>query len=75
MIDFNTYTELHPINQYMGMYASAPAKETSLPADGSEPKAPEIYLFPRLVPGFDLRRKKWSKYFFLRIHTAIPLTS
>ncbi|KAI8276631.1 hypothetical protein K4K60_007534 [Colletotrichum sp. SAR11_57] len=33
--------------------------EPGLPADGSEPHAPEIYLFPNIVPGFDLRRKKW----------------
>jgi hypothetical protein len=70
MIDFNTYKELHPLNQYISFLGSVSTKETSLPTDGSEPKAPEIYLFPILVPGFDLRRKKWSKYFSLGIHIA-----
>jgi hypothetical protein len=70
MVDFNTYKELHPFNQYMGCVDFTSIKETSLPTDGSEPKAPEIYLFPTLVPGFDLRRKKWSKYFSLRINTT-----
>ena len=70
MIDFNTYKELHPLNQYMDFLGFVSTKETSLPTDGSEPKAPEIYLFPTLVPGFDLRRKKWSKYFSFGIHIA-----
>jgi hypothetical protein len=33
---------------------------TYLPTDDSEPEAPEIYLFPTRLPGFDLRRKKWG---------------
>ncbi|RYP68985.1 hypothetical protein DL770_008335 [Monosporascus sp. CRB-9-2] len=51
--------ELHPQNQYSNIPASASENGTNLPTDGSEPKAPEIYLFPTRVPGFDLRRKKW----------------
>ncbi|RYP70581.1 hypothetical protein DL771_005400 [Monosporascus sp. 5C6A] len=59
MIDFNTYKELHPFNSYSSKFTSASENGTNLPTDGSEPKAPEIYLFPTRVPGFDLRRKKW----------------
>ncbi|KAE9571386.1 hypothetical protein CGMCC3_g12570 [Colletotrichum fructicola] len=58
MIDYDTYTSLHPINSYSMKVADVVA-EPGLPADGSEPHAPEIYLFPNIVPGFDLRRKKW----------------
>ncbi|RYP48467.1 hypothetical protein DL768_005669 [Monosporascus sp. mg162] len=59
MIDFNTYKELHPLNPYSSIVSSASENGTDLPTDGSEPKAPEIYLFPTRVPGFDLRGKKW----------------
>jgi AAA+ superfamily predicted ATPase len=68
MIDFETYAKLHPGNPYVLSSTRAPrhmfqgsSTETDpkLPADGSEPKVPEIYLFPTRLPGFDLRRKKW----------------
>ncbi|KAF3806905.1 putative 26S proteasome regulatory subunit-like [Colletotrichum gloeosporioides] len=58
MIDYDTYTSLHPVNSY-AMKATKAVAEPGLPADGSEPRAPEIYLFPNMVPGFDLRRKTW----------------
>ncbi|RTE69062.1 hypothetical protein BHE90_016557 [Fusarium euwallaceae] len=32
------------------------------PKEDQGPKPPEIYLFPTMVPGFDLRRKKWGKF-------------
>ncbi|KAF4783930.1 hypothetical protein HER10_EVM0001924 [Colletotrichum scovillei] len=57
MIDFETYTSFHPQNQYTNKDKLVP--EPGLPTNGSEPRLPEIYLFPNLVPGFDLRRKKW----------------
>ncbi|TIC89995.1 putative 26S protease regulatory subunit-like protein [Colletotrichum higginsianum] len=57
MIDFETYTSFHPDNQYTNKEKFVP--EPGLPTDGSEPHVPEIYLFSNLVPGFDLRRKKW----------------
>ncbi|KXH29519.1 hypothetical protein CSIM01_06252 [Colletotrichum simmondsii] len=59
MIDFETYTSLHPHNQYTNKEKAV--LEPDLPTDGSEPHVPEIYLFSNLVPGFDLRRKKWGK--------------
>lgn len=59
MIDFEAYTSFHPYNQYTNKEKAVP--EPGLPTDDSEPHVPEIYLFPNLVPGFDLRRKKWGK--------------
>ncbi|KAI0165436.1 hypothetical protein GGR52DRAFT_558701 [Hypoxylon sp. FL1284] len=56
MIDFRTYAELHPSNPYS---KNQPIKKTRYSTDASAPKAPEIYLFPTQLPGFDLRRKKW----------------
>ncbi|KAL3423070.1 hypothetical protein PVAG01_04817 [Phlyctema vagabunda] len=58
MVDFNTYTELHPSNKYQP--SNTASKMTKLPSDGDIPQAPDIYLFPTMVPGFDLRRKKWT---------------
>ncbi|KAJ3960678.1 hypothetical protein N0V92_002689 [Colletotrichum tropicale] len=58
MIDYDTYTSFHPLSEYAKNAMDA-ATEPKLPQDDSEPRAPEIYLFPNLVPGFDLRRKKW----------------
>lgn len=60
MIDFTTYQELHPDNSYLKMMNSCSgADSTQLANDGAEPEAPEIYLFPLHVPGFDFRRKGW----------------
>ncbi|UPK89428.1 hypothetical protein LCI18_000363 [Fusarium solani-melongenae] len=41
----------HPYN--------SPKVETYSPKDDKGPQTPEIYLFPTMAPGFDLRRKKW----------------
>jgi len=42
-------------------HGNVSAETTSaLPTDDSEPEAPEVYLFPTSLPGFDLRRKKWG---------------
>ncbi|KAM6540249.1 hypothetical protein FALCPG4_001974 [Fusarium falciforme] len=59
MIDLRTYNELHPSNKYSLNKPSFSRKELYSPKDGQDPEAPEIYLFPAMVPGFDLRRKKW----------------
>ncbi|KAK7425707.1 hypothetical protein QQZ08_007806 [Neonectria magnoliae] len=56
---FNTYKELHPQNSYSRSSLATSKTAAKLPKDGGEPEAPEIYLFPPLVPGFDLWRKKW----------------
>ncbi|RKK85495.1 hypothetical protein BFJ69_g1639 [Fusarium oxysporum] len=59
MVDFDTYKELHPGSSYMRQEGYISGRKPNLPKDGSEPGEPEIYLFPKLIPGFDLRRKKW----------------
>lgn len=60
MIDFTTYQELHPDNSYSKMMNSCSGiDQTHLSNNGAEPEAPEIYLFPLHVPGFDFRRKGW----------------
>ncbi|KAF5640540.1 TOB3 (member of AAA-ATPase family) [Fusarium sp. NRRL 52700] len=59
MVDFDTYKELHPGSAYMRQEGYISGRKPNLPKDGSEPEEPEIYLFPKLIPGFDLRRKKW----------------
>ncbi|KAF4342299.1 TOB3 (member of AAA-ATPase family) [Fusarium beomiforme] len=59
MVDFDTYKELHPGSSYMRQEGYMSMRKPNLPKDGSEPEEPEIYLFPKLIPGFDLRRKKW----------------
>ncbi|KAM7211276.1 hypothetical protein V8F06_013333 [Rhypophila decipiens] len=74
MLDFAIYTELHPANKYvqdrpyrMIDYDNpipewkSITKGATIPGteDDAEPSAPEIYLFPTHLPGFDLRRKKW----------------
>lgn len=61
MIDFTTYQELHPYSEYSTTLNSKSRDDTYLPTDGTEPEAPEIYLFPLFVPGFDFRRKKWGE--------------
>lgn len=58
MIDFNTYKELH---QKTVLWNFDKDKKIYKPKDGNIPKAPEIYLFPGNIPGFDLRRKKWGE--------------
>ena len=75
MTDFDTYKELHPSNRYLQQKPSLAYGHllmnrghanpgTSLPTDDTEPTAPEVYLFPTHLPGFDLRRKKWGEYSF-----------
>ncbi|KAK2006375.1 hypothetical protein LZ32DRAFT_611335 [Colletotrichum eremochloae] len=58
MIDYDTYKSLHISSTYAKELSGA-VPEPNLPKGDSEPCAPEIYLFPNQIPGFDLRRKKW----------------
>ena len=62
MIDFPTYKQLHPSD----------SETVVLPGDREEilpermdldepPSAPELFLFPSTIIGFNLRRKKWGK--------------
>ncbi|KAL3297297.1 TOB3 (member of AAA-ATPase family) [Colletotrichum asianum] len=70
MIDYETYLSLHISSSYATKLFGA-TTEPNLPKDDSEPHAPEIYLFPNLVPGFDLRRKKWVDVEVDRIRDVI----
>ncbi|KAI1329012.1 hypothetical protein F5Y16DRAFT_397727 [Xylariaceae sp. FL0255] len=54
MLDFDTYKELHPNNQY----SDVPNSTKSKSFDAVEVGEPEVYVFPPLIPGFDIRRKK-----------------
>jgi hypothetical protein len=62
MIDFATYKELHPDNEYSRRTQISSNVDEYSPGDNQGPQAPEMYLFPTMVPGFDLRRKIWGKF-------------
>ncbi|CAG9986756.1 unnamed protein product [Clonostachys byssicola] len=59
VVDFSTYMELHPFQQHTPSGLDGSMKVKDLPKDDTPPDAPGIYLFPRIIPGFDLRTKKW----------------
>ncbi|KAJ3545948.1 hypothetical protein NM208_g2244 [Fusarium decemcellulare] len=59
MVDFSTYKELHPYNHYSQKSRDSLEVTTNLPVDSGELEEPDVYVFPTMVPGFDLRRKKW----------------
>ncbi|RSM13182.1 hypothetical protein CEP52_002042 [Fusarium oligoseptatum] len=62
MIDFDTYKKLHPWSKYSRRTYDPSKSERYSPEDDQGPQAPEMYLFPTMIPGFDLRRKKWGKF-------------
>jgi hypothetical protein len=87
MIDFSTFKELHPNNKTYSNPNPHPNNrfasnrrhsfvgahpDTNLPTDDGEPTAPEIYLFPTHLPGFDLRRKKWGENLSSRTKLPVP---
>jgi hypothetical protein len=59
MIDFPTYRQLHPESK-----SSPTTNRTEIPRERMDndepPTAPEIFLFPPRIVGFNLRRKKWG---------------
>ncbi|KAI1169754.1 hypothetical protein F4777DRAFT_584592 [Nemania sp. FL0916] len=65
MVDFETYKELHSdsINFKM-LYMRSDDKsqkrmDPEVMASETPPAAPEIYVFPRAIMGYNLRTKKW----------------
>ncbi|GFF67545.1 hypothetical protein IFM47457_01756 [Aspergillus lentulus] len=58
MVDFPTYRQLHPPEHPL-----VRKKRTEIPPERLEaddpPSAPEIYLFPSRIVGYNFRRKKW----------------
>ncbi len=75
-MDFQTYQQLH--------YSSVNFKVTYPSIDDHEcqrmdpevmasdlpPSAPEIYIFPNTIPGYDLRSKKWGE---LLLHCPVMI--
>ncbi|RAL14096.1 ATP-binding protein [Aspergillus homomorphus CBS 101889] len=59
MIDFSTYRQLHSLDSK----PPSATNRTEIPRermnDDEPPTAPEIYLFPTRIVGFNLGRKKW----------------
>ncbi|PLN81396.1 P-loop containing nucleoside triphosphate hydrolase protein [Aspergillus taichungensis] len=58
MIDFPTYKQLHPSDPKVSL-----EKHKEIPPERMDrdepPSAPELFLFPSTIIGFNLRRKKW----------------
>lgn len=72
MIDNESYKRLHfeaqkskPKQDYLHV-GEKPEKEMIMYVEEMKneepPTAPEIYLFPPMIRGFSLRRKRWSWY-------------
>lgn len=62
MIDFPTYKQLHPSDPKTVLLGNC---EEILPEQmdlDEPPSAPELFLFPSTIIGFNLRRKKWGKF-------------
>lgn len=68
MVDYEIYKEIHgESKQYRLPYRQAGNDEDPEQIDSEEmksdepPTAPEIYVFPTTIPGFNMRSKKWGK--------------
>jgi hypothetical protein len=67
VVDFQTYQQLHSTSRsFQIAYPTIddPGYERmsdEVMASDSPPSAPDIYVFPNTIPGYDLRSKKWSK--------------
>lgn len=65
MIDFASYKTLH-LDKQSSKKSGARTDPNIIPVQVLEkdgmPSTPELYLFPNTIPGFSLRRKRWSKY-------------
>ncbi|KAH7397602.1 AAA family ATPase [Cadophora sp. MPI-SDFR-AT-0126] len=65
VIDFETYRQLHSSSSNFKMlYPSIDAQDCEhmtpeMMASEHPPSAPDIYIFPNTIPGYDLRSKKW----------------
>lgn len=61
MIDYPTYQELHPHSVDKGA-SMLDSKMESTFIEQEAPSEPDIYLLPRTVLGFNLRRKIWGEF-------------
>ncbi|KAI0444196.1 P-loop containing nucleoside triphosphate hydrolase protein [Xylaria telfairii] len=65
MVDFETYEELHSDSaNFKTLYSKSDDKsqqrmDPAVMASETPPAAPEIYVFPRAIMGYNLRTKKW----------------
>lgn len=70
MVDFKTYRQLHRDDSHLkhtfsGMNDSmCDRMKPEQMALAEPPPAPDIYVFPNEIPGYDLKKKKWGKYRF-----------
>ncbi len=68
MVDFETYRQLHENSGHFKMTYPSIDGAKSLRMDlemiksDDPPLAPDIYVFPNTIPGYNLRSKTWSKY-------------
>lgn len=71
MIDFNTYKQLHSDSyNFRSTYSNSeyPSLEEvgGVTMDSDDPPPGyEIFVFPGTIVGYNLRQKKWSKYWFI----------
>lgn len=68
MVDFNTYKEFHEESvNFQLTYDPGDDDKDRMDSEEAKaefpPEAPEIYVFPREIPGYNLRSKKWSEKF------------
>ncbi|PVH76181.1 AAA family ATPase [Cadophora sp. DSE1049] len=65
VVDFQTYQQLHSSSaNFKQRYSSLEAQlcermDPGIMASEDPPSAPDIYIFPNTIPGYDLRSKKW----------------
>ncbi|KAK6444410.1 hypothetical protein FP744_10000658 [Trichoderma asperellum] len=59
MIDYPTYHALHPSSKDTSRFTHENKVEPTF-IEQEAPSQPDIYLLPRKILGFDLRRKKWE---------------
>lgn len=57
MVDFHTYQQLHPCMRTSR--ESHDCLDSAAMASDEPPAAPSIYVFPNMIPGYNLRSKKW----------------
>ena len=63
MIDCRTYSDLHPGSEDIRLSREGLRISKVEPAfidQKDAPSEPDLYLFPRAVMGYDLRRKRWG---------------
>lgn len=65
MVDFHTYQQLHPCMRTSR--ESHDCLDSAAMASDEPPAAPSIYVFPNMIPGYNLRSKKWGKYLIIML--------